>query len=228
MVVCGLRVIGNAVVVAGDKKVVVWNLPEGNFLPGARMNVEDSVRTIDFNNDPGERKPVDGGTSTGEGSPANNRVVVALVSRDFRYVATLVPTIGFYLGLYDTSIGRLSSGTITHGEGPLWFTPDGQKICCAIRGKAVEVAEISQDGHMDPPTRVNVADIEDKAWGCPWLPSHGHEATSDGWILGPGGKRLLMLPPHWKSFAETRVWNEKFLALLHGTLSELVILELEP
>jgi hypothetical protein len=38
-----------------------------------------------------------------------------------------------------------------------------------------------------------------------------------------------MLPPLWQSFESVdRVWNGKFLALLHGSLPEPVILELEP
>ena len=38
-----------------------------------------------------------------------------------------------------------------------------------------------------------------------------------------------MPPPLWRSLDEDkRVWNEKFLALVHQTFPEPVVLELEP
>jgi len=64
--------------------------------------------------------------------------------------------------------------------------------------------------------------------GFPWRSSCGYQVTGDWWVLGPGGKRLLMLPPPWQSFAVRRVWKGQFLALLHGGLSEAVILNLNP
>ena len=36
-----------------------------------------------------------------------------------------------------------------------------------------------------------------------------------------------MLPPPWQSYAMDRIWKGQFLALLHGGLSEPVILELD-
>ena len=71
-------------------------------------------------------------------------------------------------------------------------------------------------------------DIEHPPEGYPWASSRGYRVTNDWWILDPDGKRLLMLPPHWQSYAVHRVWKGKFLALLHGGLSEPVILEMEP
>jgi hypothetical protein len=72
-------------------------------------------------------------------------------------------------------------------------------------------------------------DIEDGSWGFPWGSLYGYKVTDDGWIIGAGGKRLLMLPSLWKSRNATgRVWNRKFFASLHEELPEPVILELEP
>jgi hypothetical protein len=62
----------------------------------------------------------------------------------------------------------------------------------------------------------------------PWSSSCGYQVTDDWWILAPDGKRLLMLPPPWRSHAVRRVWKGQFLALLYEGLSEPVILELEP
>jgi ABC-type nitrate/sulfonate/bicarbonate transport system permease component len=55
--------------------------------------------------------------------------------------------------------------------------------------------------------------------GSPWVSSHGYQVTDDWWILGPDGKRLLMLPPLWQSWsAVQRVWKGRFLALLHANV----------
>ena len=40
MKVRGLRVIENTVVVAGDRKVISWDLPAGGCVPGARVGHE--------------------------------------------------------------------------------------------------------------------------------------------------------------------------------------------
>jgi hypothetical protein len=74
----------------------------------------------------------------------------------------------------------------------------------------------------------HTVDPEHPPEGCPWASSHGYQVTDDWWILGPDGKRLLMLPPLWQFKAMQHVWKGQFLALLHGGLSEPVILELEP
>lgn len=158
-------------------------------------------------------------------------MIAASISLDFRYIATLRTSRLRYLSLYDLSTEQrlsLTGGRIVKGEGPLWFTPSGLNICCTLRGKGAEVVEITQDGHLGNITVTPAADIEGGLWGCPWGTSGGYQITSDGWVLGVGGKRLLMLPPPWHSYAEKRVWNGQFLALLHGTLPEPVILELDP
>ena len=75
----------------------------------------------------------------------------------------------------------------------------------------------------------SVGDIEYGPWGSPWASSCGYRVADDGWILDAGGKQVLMLPPLWQSTLKgDRVWNGKFLALLHVELPEVVILELEP
>jgi len=62
-------------------------------------------------------------------------------------------------------------------------------------------------------------------WGQPC----DYQVADDWWILGPHKKRLLMLPPPWQSTADKhRVWQGRFLALVHSGLSEPVILELDP
>jgi WD40 repeat protein len=205
--VYGLRSVENTIVVIGDEKAITWNLPEGDFLPNASMNVKDSARTTNFR------------------GVENSTVFAASISPDLRYVALA----GYceeeeFLDIYSTE----SPGWKIRGEArafELWFAPGGHDIWCATDDEA-KVFTITQDT-LNPAR--TVADIEDGLLGCPWGSSHGYKVSHDGWVLGMGGKRLLMLSPLWKSqFKVDRVWNGKFLALLHDELTIPVILELEP
>ena len=205
--VYGLRSIGNTIIVIGDEKVITWNLPEGNFVPGAGMNVEDSTRTINFR--------------------STDLMVVnvaASVSLDLRYIAFAGGgENGHFLDVYCTSTGqnirRESCSTA------LWFASGGREIWCVTEDEA-EVFRISRGALRRAGA---VFDIENGRWGCPWGSSCGYEVRDDGWIIGAGGDRLLMLPPLWQSGLRVhRVWNGKYLALLRSELPEPVILELEP
>ena len=204
--VCGLRPIENTIAVIGYEKVIAWNLPKENVLPIARMDVKDSTRTINFSN-------------------TDNRIVTAAsISADFRYIALKGVGGGEeVLDVYCTSTGR--NLRVTVSALALWFAPGGHDIWCVTRNKAM-VFTIAHDALDHTKT---VVDIEDGSWGCPWGSSHGYKVTYHGWILGAGGRRLLVLPPLWQSlFKVDRVWSGKFLALLHGSLPDPVILELEP
>ena len=204
--VYGLRLIENTIVVMGSEKVIVWGLPGGDFLPKSRMKIEDSTRTISF-------RDVD-----------DSVVFAASVSADLKYIALA----GYneeeeFLDVYCTSTEQKIHGDARAFE--LWFAPGGHDIWCAIDNKA-EVLTITPDGLDCTNT---VVDIEDGSLESPWGSSRGYNVTGDGWVLGGGDKRLLMLSPLWQSqFKVYRVWNGKFLALLHGELPEPVILELEP
>ena len=213
--VYGLRSIDNTIVIIGDEKAITWNLPEGKFLPNARMNVEDSTQTIDF-------RHVD--KSSMDSTTDFCIVDAASISHDLQYIALgwFGPD-GLFLDIYCTSTGeKICAEAIVHA---LWFAPSGNDIWCAADNEAT-VFTVSQDTLDDTKT---IADSEYGLWGCPWGSSHGYKVTGDGWILGTGRKKMLLLPPLWQSTSTTyRVWRGKFVALLHGTLSQPIILELEP
>ena len=207
--VYGLRPTGIAIVVIGHKKAISWNLPGEGFHPDTRMGIDDSTWTINFGS-------------------KHNKTVAASISPDFQHIALMrhgPPTERYFLDVYDTFTGQhLYTGVCPSKP---WFVPGGRKIWChRLDGEKVDVYTITQ-GALDR-TRADV-DIEDGSWGCPWRSSRGYKVTEDGWILGSGRKRLLMLPPLWRPQSKAdRAWNEKFVALLHRELPELVILELEP
>ncbi|KAF9786262.1 hypothetical protein BJ322DRAFT_775758 [Thelephora terrestris] len=202
MEVYGLRVVGNIVAVIGDGTVITWNLIGGNKV---RMDVEDRVQTIDF-------------SAQGGGS-----VTAASISFDFRHVAFLrqqgAGLLGRQLCVYSAS-GRRCADTFECDT--LWFPPSGQNIWCAARNKAQSYTTTCLE-----PT-IPAAGVEYLPPGCPWVPTRGYQVTNDGWIISGSGKRLLMLPPSWQSEATRRVWNGKYLGLVHGVLPGPVILELEP
>ena len=208
--VYGLRLIENTIVVVGHGSAMVWDLPGEDLRGDKRMDIKDSTRMISFGGE-------------------YNETVAASISPDFQHIAFIrrrpQETLRCFLEVYCTFTGlHLHSEVVLAPK--LWFAPGGYKIWCPDLIGNAGVFTITQDA-LDR-TSTNV-DIEDGSWGCPWGSSRGYKVTEDDWILGAGGKRLLMLPPLWRSKSKVdRVWNEKFLALLHGGLPEIVILELEP
>lgn len=63
----------------------------------------------------------------------------------------------------------------------------------------------------------------------PWRSSKGYKigGLDIQWVLDRGGKRLLWLPPHWRTTDEkTWRWNGDFLVLRRNTLPEPVIVQL--
>ena len=210
--VCGLRVIGNTIVAVGGEeflgyKVISWNLPAGDCVPDARVNHKDSVRTVNLS-----------------GQRLEGWALDATISSDFRYVALMISGYtGLALYIYSASTGERLQ-TMGAGTGTLWFTPDGSDVWCVASNGEAEVWRFGERGEPEDFT----ADIEHPPEGYPWRSSRGYRVTNDWWILGPDGKRLLMLPPRWQSYPVHRVWKGKFLALLHDGLPEPVILEMEP
>jgi WD40 repeat protein len=204
MLVYGLTQIGNTVVAIGGGGAVAWNIPGGDFLPNARMGVKDSTWKINL------------------GQIEDHLVTAASISSDFQCVVRSSLTRGVLDVYYTSTRQNLVAGVQASA---LWFAPSGHDVWCVLDDKA-KVFTVTQDGlhHTS-----SIANIEDGSWGCPWGSQRGYKVTHDGWILSGSGKRLLMLPPLWRSeFKEDRVWNWKFLALLHRELHEPVILELEP
>ena len=206
MEVYGVGMVGGAVVVVGEREVITWDLPAGDCVPGAKVNREDSARTTNLDYQP------------------FSKVDSAAISSDFSYIV-LTMTVSRYLYIYRASTGEYLGCKSTGGTMP-WFTPDGRGVWCAAGNDEAEVWRVG--GQLALERLEERVDIEYPPEGYPWASSCGYRVTKDWWILGPDGKRLLMLPPPWQSYAVHRVWKGQFLALLHGGLSEPVILEMEP
>ena len=224
MKVYGLGVIGNTITVVGREELITWDLPTGDRVPGAKMAREDSVRTTLFRDH-----------SYGMAS--------ASISPDSRYFA--ITNYGSYddgprgrglLQLLDGSTGEeLVWYTITRFKS--FFAPGGRDLWLVDDDGCGEVLRVGdwKEEQWDPVKEQweerwepeGIVDIEDPPEGYPWASSRGYRITDNWWILGPDGKRLLMLPPLWQSFMTVRrVWKGQYLALLHRELPEPVILEL--
>jgi hypothetical protein len=209
MEVCGLRVVGNTVVVDGSDKFVTWTLPVGNDV---MLGVDDSVRTIT------SKIPRPGRPQSASISP--DLLQIAIRGYEFRDV----PTAPLYI--YDVPTGVIVAKIPAAGD-MVWFSRDGSQVWCDGKvGKEQGWQVVTDSGS----TRVNLnpLPVGSPPEGYPWRSSRGYTVTDDGWILNLEGKRLLWLPPRWRSYwGVTRVWSGPFLALLHNTLPEPVVLKLE-
>ena len=208
MEVYGLGVVGGRVFVIGMRDVVAWNLPTGDCEPNSRASLEDSLWEAEL-----------------YGSNSNY-VDSASISPDSNIVGFIGDTGPPHLYTHNLSTGEYLWYPKSRGD-TLCFSPDGHSIWCAQDNGESEVWEVGKVPVQSEHTGLTVS-IKDPPEGYPWGSSFGYQVTNDWWILGPDGKRLLMLPPPWQSHAVRRMWKGQFLALVHCGLPEAVILDLNP
>ena len=110
------------------------------------------------------------------------------------------------------------------GISTLWIQPGGHNIY--FFGDRNELGVGKVDGYHITICPTVESYTDDLLLGSPWRSSRGYRAARDWWILGPDGRRLLMLPSAWQSGMGRQIWNGQFVALVHGTLPEPVILDL--
>ena len=209
MEICGLGVTGNTVIVIGYGKIVTWDLPTGNHALGVRANIHDSVRTVVFNHS----------------APPPTELHSASISPDFDYIV-ITREASEGLDIYDISTGEHLVGTTVGGHMP-WFTQDGREVW-STRTLLMVGWEIIKDEQsnvigVDHPFRSN----EGPSGGFPWISSHGHRVTGDGWVFNSRGNRLMWLPHYWRKYERLWTWDGPFAGLLDPGLPEPVILELD-
>jgi len=206
MEVHGLRVVGNAIAVLGYWKVLLFYLPPDGRPPYPWVGPKDSSLTVKA------------------GDWQVGRMIHASISPECHRIAFI--TDGF-LHVCDASTGQ-HLGRECAGTGVMaWFAPDGCDIWCVNDRDVVKVWRVGGWPALEFLGQRFRLELEEPPAGYPWMSSCGYR-VNDSWVIGPDGKRLLMLPLHWQSDGVYRVWNGRFLALLHRGLSEPVILELDP
>ena len=202
----------DTVVVVDGEEIVTWNVPVGKYTLDARADINDSIRTTEF-------------------SPQSARIPYASLSPDLGYVVIVA---SWYspgsdsLVIYDVSTGREVTSVNTTWVKPQ-LTRGGHQLW-DVSGSSVKGWKIIQEGEPNPFARSHANPELLKPTECPldifpWKSTRGYKVTDDGWILSPAQKRLLWLPHDWRSHERHRVWSGQFLGLLHGRLSEVVILE---
>ena len=209
MNVVGLGVIGSGVFVICEEghstKVVTWNLPTGDCVQISRVSCKHSLEIAEL---------------AGFG-----RTISASISPDSH-------SIGLINSLKTQSLTTWNSltGECCHypcaGDHTVLFSPDGCNIWSAQGSGEATVWRVGES--QEPVKQAVKVDIEDQLEGNPWTSPYGYQVTDDWWILGTDGKRLMMLPAHWRSDPMNRRWKGQFLALLHRGLSQPVILSLDP
>ena len=216
-----LGVSKSLIVVASKERSITWKLAADNV----RANKNDSIWISAFNPPP----------------PSITQLFHMSISPDLSHIVTLrdgdkdegydrsnPKTWSQDLNIYDASTGKGLAGTVAPYmpvQG-LWFTIDG----CEIWGVDPQSYLARRWGVVkDEKSCVKkLQPLEATIFPPgtpPWWSSSGYEVTSDWWILSPTQKRLLWLPPQWRSGEEHRTWNGQFLGLGHRQLSEVVILE---
>ena len=214
MKVHGLGVSGSTIIVVGEGKIVSWNLPTGDRVLHPRMNVHDSVRTTPFDHPP---------------FPAFAPRPTTSMSSDLGRFA-IVEGRGHTnscLHLYSVPTGQCLASTPMELETSPWFTTEGCKIWCVADSGEAESWRIVGDGESDLTELEHQESTTQPPDGFPWRPSRNYSVTDGRWVLSSSRKRLLWLPPHWRSDGWNRMWGGRFLALLDHEQPEPVILELE-
>ena len=212
MEIYGLGVAGNNIVVVGNEKSVTWDLPPGDHVLDARVNVNDSVRTTIFDH------PLSRGLSP-----------LVSISPDLKYIAVVERQewLDSSLNIYDVATGECLASAESPKLHMPWFTPDGREVWCSgFYGDLPTGWAIVRDSESSFHKLEELEPTQHPQGGYPWESSHNCQVTDDGWILGSSEKRLLWLPPHWRSGDQTsRVWDGRYLGFLHPGLPEVVVLE---
>ena len=207
-----LGMAGSTVVLVGEEKIVTWNLPGGDSACNTSI-LRDSVRTIVLHH---SSEPHSLGTPTYMSiSPDLSRIMVA------RFLRRAFDS---SLEIYDASTGLCLARIETFNVMKLLFTQDGREVWAGRNGfnwewGQCEIIEDSGSGAIELKLQGG------QQSGYFRKSSRGYAVTDGGWVLSPNQKRLLWLPHRWRSGEWNRAWGGRFLGLLHGELSEVVVLE---
>ena len=207
----------SAIVIAGRNKVAMYNLPAGDSASNTRMDVGDSVQAITL----------------------DNISEVFSISPDLNYLACKSSNES-KLEIYELSTGKcIMDATPPPFVYKAWFTLDGHtfwaKAWSTLGGHTVWAEagddqligwKIFQDSESSvtklEPLEPHASPLEEISWESSTC---GYQIVDDVWVLSPTQKRLLWLPPHWRTDKYNRVWNGNFLGLRHPKPQEVVILE---
>ena len=208
--ICCVGMARGTVIVVGVDSIVTWNLPGGDRT--FNTNINDITRTTIH--DPSSP------------FPNLNVPLYISISPDLSSVAVMrMNGLGHgSLEVDDVSTGlclaRISTDDLL---GPR-FTQDGREVWTKgyIVREGEEQCEIIEDSESGA---IELKLQRRQQSGVFPQSSRGYTVTDGRWVLSPSQKRLLWLPHRWRSDEWKRVWGGRFLGLLDGELSEVVVLE---
>jgi WD40 repeat protein len=210
----GLGVGRSAIVVASEGKIVTWDLPTANSALNARVNIDDSARTITFTQPP---------SKSAHWNP------IISISPDLHRMAIVyyagAKWIDFNLRLYCVSTGQCIAHVSTEWGEMTWLTLGGRDVWCGNDDMVAGGWSIVEDSESDAARLEPIGVTVNLPGRLPRKPG-GCEVTDDGWVLSSSGKRLLWLPPYSRSDKTNRAWSGRFLALLRSKIPEPLLLEL--
>ena len=212
--VYGLGVGGGTIIVVGDGRIITWNLPAGDGALSLGANISDSVRTTIFDHPPFPTLPSRPTTSV---SPDLCRVAIVEV----------LGRTDSCLHLYDVPTGQRLTSVSIGSEASPWFTADGSQVWCVMGSDEADLWGTVEDSESGVAELEQLKSIMHPPDGSPWRPSRGYSVMHDRWVLNSSDRRLLWLPPHWRSVGWDRMWSGRFIVSLDRELPEPVIVELE-
>ena len=195
----------STIVVAGKNKVTMCNLPTGNSTSNTRMDIGDSVQAITL-----------------------DVLEVLSISSNLSYLAcTARRSSDHVLKIYELSTGKcVVDAALPTPVHKTWLTLDGHTVWAEYGDDQLSGWKIIQDSESGITKLEPIEPHVSPPRGPPWETSTcGYQIVDDVWVLSPTQKRLLWLPPHWRTYKRNRVWNGNFLGLRHPKPREVVILE---
>ena len=197
---------GSTVIVVGWDSIVTWKLPGGDRTFNTSIN--EIVRvTIHYSSPIGL---IDNPYYMSI-SPDLSRIVVA------RKLPSSLEVDDVSTG---SCLARISTGGLLSPQ----FTRDGCEVWARNDDSFGEQCEIIEDGESGA-IELKLQRTEGPSREFFRGSSHGYVVTDGCWVLSPSQKRLLWLPHRWRSDEWNRAWGGRFLGLLDGDLSEVVVLE---
>lgn len=207
--ICGIGIIGNKIIIVGNGKIMMWELPGGDCVSSTEWNVGNCVHTTIYEH----LQPI--------------QQLYASVSSDLNHIAFgSLQSYAEALSIYNTHTGEKLADTQSHGSIP-GFTLDGNEVWCATGSGAVDKWTIIKDSESKAIKLEKLWKEERPHIGFPWHSSSGYQITDDGWVLNPWKKQLLWLPHQWWSTKVKRRWSGNFFTLFCIGLQEPIILELD-
>ena len=205
-----LGMAGDTVIAVGEKKIVSWNPPSGDYTVNSSFNDSIQATVLHSSGLPGKA-----GTPTYVSVSHEHSCIVAISSFSSE---------GSCLEIYDMSAGTYLAGVSTSHLLRPQFTQDGHEVWAANKPSPGEYCEIIKDNESGV-MQLKLQEIKPSSKVVFRESPCGYKITDDWWVLSPTQKRFLWLPHHWRSGEWDRTWGRQFLGLLHYELPEAIILE---